>query len=129
MPVCGLNHVNIVTRDLAASKRFYRDLLGLAEVDTSGILPGIEVHWLADPAGHAVIHLQRHDPARHGDDQSAGTIDHVAFSCEDFDGMRARCADLGVACRAVEAAGAPFRLLFVTDPNGVQLELNFSNPA
>lgn len=43
--------------------------------------------------------------------------------------MRARCAELGVASRAVELAGAPFRLLFVNDPNGVQLELNFRSPA
>jgi len=132
MPVSGLNHVNIVTKDLAGTKRFYRDLLGLTEVDTAGMVPGVELHWLADPAGHTIIHLQRHDPARHGDGHSAqptGNIDHVAFTCEDFDGMRARCAELGVACRAVEIAGAPFRLLFVNDPNDVQLELNFRNAA
>ena len=119
MPVSGLNHVNIVTKDLAGTKRFYRDLLGLTEVDTAGMVPGVELHWLADPA-------------RHGDGHSAqptGNIDHVAFTCEDFDGMRARCAELGVACRAVEIAGAPFRLLFLNDPNDVQLELNLRNAA
>jgi hypothetical protein len=38
--------------------------------------------------------------------------------------MVARCAKLGVACRE-GIAGANFRQLFVTDPNGVRLELNF----
>ena len=43
--------------------------------------------------------------------------------------MRARCAELGLAFRTVEIAGAPFRLLFVHDPDNVQLELNFRDPA
>ena len=127
MPATGLDHVNIITTDLDRTKRFYRDVLGLVDGDTSSIPPGVEVHWLADPSGISVIHLLRHDPARHaepGEGSPTGTIDHVAFNCTDYDGMIARCAELGVACR-IGFAGPAFRQLFITDPNGVVLELNF----
>ncbi|MFC3173194.1 VOC family protein [Novosphingobium bradum] len=128
MPVSGLNHVNIVTADLEATRRFYIDLLGLAEADTSFLPAGIKATWLADPAGRPIVHLQRHDPARHGADRAGGptgAIDHVAFDCEDFEAMQARCAALGLDFRAVDLGGAGFRQLFLTDPNGVKLELNF----
>jgi len=125
MPVTGLDHVNIVTRDLAGTKRFYKDLLGLVDGDTSSLPAGIVAHWLADPAGRNIIHLQHFDPERHGSPGTAtGAIDHVALDCTDYDGMVARCTALGVEHRT-GLAGASFRQLFVTDPNNVLLELNF----
>lgn len=126
MAVKGLDHINIVTGDLAGTKHFYRELLGLVEGDMSALPPGVEAHWLADRSGRQIIHLQRYCPERHGPARpggATGSIDHVALDCDDFDGMVARCAALGVPCRE-GIAGASFRQLFVTDPNDVVLELN-----
>jgi catechol 2,3-dioxygenase-like lactoylglutathione lyase family enzyme len=127
MSVCGLDHVNIVTADLAGTKQFYKDLLGLTDGDTSALPAGVEAHWLADPTGRSIIHLQRFDPARHGAGRSSGptgSIDHVALDCTNYDGVRARCEALGVPYR--EGLVSPhFSQLFVTDPNDVVLELNF----
>jgi catechol 2,3-dioxygenase-like lactoylglutathione lyase family enzyme len=127
MAVKGLDHINIVTSDIDGTKQFYRELLGLVDGDTSGMPPGVQAHWLADPTGRSIIHLQRYRPERHGPDEAlgpTGAIDHVALDCEDYDATVARCAKLGVACRE-GIAGANFRQLFVTDPNGIRLELNF----
>jgi len=129
MPVLGLGHVNIVTRDLAGTKRFYKDLLGLVDAEHPPFGPGIVVNWLADEAGRPILHLQSYDPARHNDPDAptTGSIDHVAFDCADFDAVLARCESLGVAARATAPIpGAGFRQIFVTDPNGVVLELNFA---
>lgn len=125
MPVTGLDHVNIVTTDLEGTKRFYKDLLGLVDGDTSSLPPGLNPNWLADPSGRSIIHLQRFDPARHAEPGGAtAAVDHVALECTDFEGMQARCEALGVAYRT-GLGGATFRQLLVTDPNNVRLELNF----
>lgn len=125
MPVTGLDHVNIVTTDLEATKRFYKDLLGLVDGDTSALPPGISANWLADPSGRSIIHLQRFDPARHARPGGAtAAIDHVALDCDDYEGIVQRCTAMGVEYR--KGLGlASFRQLFVTDPNDVLLELNF----
>jgi catechol 2,3-dioxygenase-like lactoylglutathione lyase family enzyme len=128
MPIRGLNHVNIVTTDIDGTKSFYKDLLGLAEAESPPLPPGIEVHWLADEQGQPIIHLQRHDPARHGAaaaDGAGGAIDHVAFTCLDFEGMRDRCSEMGVPFKVNEALMVGVRQIFVTDPNHVMVELNF----
>lgn len=127
MAVNSLDHVNIVTDDIAGTKDFYRRVLGLVDGDTSGLPPGIIAHWLADPSGRAIIHLQPRKPDAQGADRrgaGTGSIDHVALDCSDYDAVRARCAELGVPCRD-GVVGASFRQLFVTDPNDVLLELNF----
>lgn len=128
MPVRGLDHINIVTTDLAGTKQFYHDVLGLTDAQMPPLPPYIEAHWLADRQGRPIIHLQRHNPERHGADRASeptGTIDHVALDCEDFAGMLARCEQLGVPCRVSNPVSNTFRQLFVTDPNNVVLELNF----
>jgi catechol 2,3-dioxygenase-like lactoylglutathione lyase family enzyme len=128
MPAIGLGHVNIVTHDIEGTKRFYKDLLGLVDGDTSSLPPQVEAHWLADPEGRSIVHLQRPREGRHPDERLAGptgAIDHLAFDCTDFDAMLAHCEALGLPCRINAMAGATFRQLFVTDPNNVLLELNF----
>lgn len=127
MAVNGLDHINIVTDDIAGTKDFYKRLLGLIDGDTSGLPEGIVAHWLAEPSGQSIIHLQRRNPERHGAERlgvGTGSIDHVALDCSGYDTVRARCAELGVPVRE-GLAGASFRQLFVTDPNNVLLELNF----
>lgn len=127
MAVTGLDHVNIVTADIEGTKRFYKTLLGLVDGDTSAVPPGIEVHWLADASGRSIIHLQRTDAQSRGTANLArntGAIDHVAFDCDDFTGMQARCAALGVPHRTGLVTDG-LSQLFVTDPNNVLLELNF----
>ena len=128
MPVAGLDHVNIVTRDMAGTLAFYRTVLGLGDSEVPPMPPGYVVNWLADAAGRAIVHVQQYDAARHGPAAvaaPAGPIDHVALECQDFDGMVAHCDALGLAYRVSGVAGRSFRQLFLTDPNGIVLELNF----
>lgn len=118
-----LDHVNIVTADLEATVRFYRDLLGLLPGPRPAFaFPGA---WLYLD-GRPVIHLvSRHDaPAG----ATTGAIDHVAFGCEDFDGLRSRLDAAGVAYEVREVPGGEVRQIFLRDPNGVKVELGFRTP-
>jgi catechol 2,3-dioxygenase-like lactoylglutathione lyase family enzyme len=60
--ILDLNHVNIVVKDVEASKRFYCDVLGMEDVPRhpSFTFPGA---WLR--SGSAEIHLIQEDVATH----------------------------------------------------------------
>ncbi len=127
MTVQGLNHVNIVTGDLAATCDFYERVLGMEARPIPVVIPGLVGRWIFDAAGEPIIHVQSHNPERHGPLRNGptGTIDHVALVCSDFAGTQARCKELGVAARVNDGQFGGLRQIFVTDPNDVVLELNF----
>ena len=54
-----------------------------------------------------------------------GAIDHLAFMAEDLDSMRARLKAEGIASREREVPLLGMRQIFLEDPNGVTIELNF----
>ncbi|MDX1539802.1 MAG: VOC family protein [Geminicoccaceae bacterium] len=122
MALGGLDHVNIrVSTDrLKPVRDFYVDLLGLQEGERPPFpFPG---HWLY-LGGQPVIHLAAREGLEVGTD--TGGIDHVAFSAHDLASMRARLEQQGVAFdeRTVPLLG--LHQLFITDPAGVKVELNF----
>ncbi|MGZ4339938.1 MAG: VOC family protein [Gaiellaceae bacterium] len=120
-----LHHVLVLADDLEASRAFYCDALGFEEAETPE-LPFRGV-WLAHE-GELCVHLV--DRATYtaffetlGLPAASGPVDHVAF----------RCGDLGSAAARLDAAGVDafsnvvpglLRQLYVTDPNGLRIELN-----
>ena len=129
MPVKNLNHVNIQTRDMAGTIRFYAELLEL-EARTAPERDPSQRQWLYDMRGMAVIHLNLFGTdntiARNVEPGAAtGAIHHVAFECDGFDEMVARLKARGLDYGLAEIPEISLRQLFVTDPNNVLLELNF----
>jgi catechol 2,3-dioxygenase-like lactoylglutathione lyase family enzyme len=125
MPIEALQHVNIRCADVRASRDFYVEAIGLKEGPRPPFpFPG---HWLY-LGDVAVIHLVQKPPAeaRHG--PGSGEIDHVAFGGSDLDGMRARLAARGLAFEEKVVPRDGIIQLFVKDPEGVKLELNFPAP-
>jgi len=118
--ISGLDHINIRTADLAATKAFMVDVLGLAEGWRPPFpFPGA---WLY--AGDKdVVHLVQVDqPAA----ESAGSsLDHFAFDISDYDDALARVAKTGLSFRATATPGTTVKQIFVRDPNGVTIELNW----
>lgn len=123
MRVNAIDHVNISTSDIAASVRFYAELLDLEARDVPASVPPDHAQWLYDHAGHAIIHLVKRDCAS----DSTGPIDHIALNCSDKDEMLARLRALGVEFSVHEAIALKRTLIFTRDPHGVLLELNFRN--
>jgi catechol 2,3-dioxygenase-like lactoylglutathione lyase family enzyme len=123
MPLTQLNHVTVRTDDLEGTRDFYREVLGLKD----GLRPPLAFpgYWLYC-GEQAVVHLVPRSAgigASEGD--ATGNFDHVAFTAEDFEGMRARLARFGLAFRENEVPGIRLRQLFVRDPNQVMIEINF----
>lgn len=112
----GLNHANISTVKLADTIGFFSRVLGL----TVGPRPdfpfgGAWLYWRDQP----VIHLVERPRAKDPD----GALDHVSFTVDDFDAACRRLDALGVPYRASDIPSGFGRQLFVTDPNGVTIEL------
>jgi catechol 2,3-dioxygenase-like lactoylglutathione lyase family enzyme len=124
MSLVRLDHVLVLTDDIEATKSFYRDALGLEVGDR----PPFEFsgYWLYLD-GVPCVHVADRDEyeaqaARLG--LGVGpAVDHIAFGGTDFDELVARVDAAGVVAVANEVPGAAVRQLYLTDPNGVRVEL------
>jgi catechol 2,3-dioxygenase-like lactoylglutathione lyase family enzyme len=120
MPVTAFEHVNTRSADVERTRDFY-ERLGLRAGERPPFASRGYWMYLGD---RPVVHLvQRKEGEAHHD--GAGNVDHVAFRATDLEGTR----------RALTEAGLPFReavvprdntvQIFVRDPDGVMVELNF----
>jgi len=132
MPLTGLNHYLIVSRNLERSRRFYEDVLGmqLAERPDFGF-PGywlrlgedICVH-LASQAPNKVrdrFLLKKHPKGTAG----SGSIDHIAFLARDPREVRSRIRRNKVEMHYRSFPDAKLFQIFLKDPDDVTIELNF----
>lgn len=139
MTVGGLAHVAIRAADLEASRRFYVELLGLREGFRPPFpFPGAWLYPGEDESDFGVIHLVGEAPGSAAALQAylgarasgaGGAVDHVAFTARDWPAFRARCARAGVAFTERAVPALNLRQVFVTDPSGVVVELNFGAEA
>ena len=138
-----LDHCNIRTFDLDATIAFYTDVVELKD----GAFPGTRSMgaWLYDASDRPILHLIAIDPkdpeaalgrvrdrlgALGGDldvesMNGTGVIDHIAFECDDYDKMKSKLEARGLVYTSSDVPSINLRQLFVNDPNGVTLELNF----
>jgi catechol 2,3-dioxygenase-like lactoylglutathione lyase family enzyme len=123
--VQALDHINIRTADLAATKALFIDVLGLSDGWRPPFpFPGA---WLY--AGDKnVVHIVEVDrPAAASEGSS---LDHFAFDVSDYDEALARIEKTGLPFRATVTPGTSVKQIFVRDTNGVTIELNWkgANP-
>jgi len=134
MALTGLEHYLVLTADLAATRDFYQNALGMTE----GFRPplGFPGHWMylgATPVIHIAewstytAHSAANDIPVTAPAPSTGAFDHVAFNAEDFAAVLARLDRHGVKPARNLASASGMRQLFVFDPNGVKIEINFRN--
>lgn len=128
MPVQDLNHVNInAPMDLLRRVRdFYVDIIGLQD----GWRPDVPVagYWLY--AGEKpVVHLMDASAMAGGPTEPGvtGHLDHIAFTCTDVDAFEAHLEQQGVPFRRRDLPAFDTVQLVVTDPTGLDVELNFSS--
>jgi catechol 2,3-dioxygenase-like lactoylglutathione lyase family enzyme len=122
MGVGMLDHFNIRTRQLDATVRFYQDILGLENGDRPNFsFPGA---WMYSE-GRPVVHLVDISPTSEQQKPDSGVVHHVAFASRDFNGMKARLQSKGMAFDTRQVPGGELWQIFVRDPNGVMIELNY----
>jgi len=63
---------------------------------------------------------------RGGGEAGSGNFDHIAFAANDLAGMRRHFSACGVKFNERDVPGLPLHQIFLTDPNGLTVELNFA---
>jgi catechol-2,3-dioxygenase len=126
MPIIGFSHYNLrAPRALLDELRdFYCEVVGL----TVGHRPPFRSfgYWLY--AGeHAVLHLSEAAPDENRPAQPAGTFDHAAFRCTDRAAYEGKLASRGIKYRVAVVPATQQLQIFLTDPAGNGVELNFAN--
>ena len=122
MSVGVLDHFNIRTRKLGETVRFYEDILGLENGDRPKFaFPGA---WMYSE-GKPVVHLVDISPTDEPQKPDSGVVHHVAFVSRGFAAMKDRLKSKGMAFDTRQVPGGDLWQIFVNDPNGVLIELNY----
>ena len=122
MSVGVLDHFNIRTRDLNSTVHFYQDIMGLEKGPRPNFaFPGA---WMYSE-GKAVVHIVDISKTDEPQKPDSGVVHHVAFVSRGFDGMKQRLTSKGMPFDARQVPGGELWQIFVNDPNGVMIELNY----
>jgi catechol-2,3-dioxygenase len=124
MAIVDINHYNLrgSWAVLEGLRDWYRDTVGLKVGDRPAF--NNRGFWLYAGA-RPVLHLSEESPGEQHPAPGEGTFDHVAFTCEDFHAMRTRLETLGAKFRVADVPLTRTRQIFLRDPAGNGVELNF----
>lgn len=138
-PTLTLNHFSVRTTDLVATQDFYERVLGLTVGPRPPFpFPGL---WMYrgphDDVANAVVHIigmDAQDPEglkRYLGDRDpsslkgSGAVDHIAFFADGLSAMLEHLKQCGVEPRQRTVPSIGLHQLFLDDPNGVVVELNY----
>jgi catechol 2,3-dioxygenase-like lactoylglutathione lyase family enzyme len=125
MAMGALQHINIRCADAQRSRDFYVDIMGLTE----GPRPPFASrgYWLY-LGPEPVVHLVQKPDGEPVRGPGTGDLDHIAFAGHELDAFKAVLTAAGVPFREAVVPRDQTIQIFVLDPDGVQLELNFPDP-
>jgi len=132
MPLTQLEHYLVLTDNIDATRDFYIEALGMQ----AGFRPplGFPGHWVylgTVPVIHIAewstytVHSKSKGVEVSTRAPGTGPVDHIAFAAQDYDGVLERLKRQGVQVRTNDNPGNTVRQLFLFDPNGVKIEINF----
>lgn len=134
MPVTEINHYFVRANNLEETKDFYVNTLGFEVMPRPNFpFPG---YWLG-AGGKIQVHMGPHGIPNYEmyylgtkpesrTDQS-GVVDHIAFLATEPKQFTDRFKETGVPFRPRHFPESQLFQLFVNDPNGLVIELNFFN--
>lgn len=132
MTVLSLDHVNLRTRNVARTLDFFRNVLEMEVVPPPGRANTDEAGWILDDSGLAIVHVgslslpypsDTFDPPV--EPGGRGPVHHVALSCTGYEEMKKRFKTRDLVFAENEVPQISLRQLFVQEPSGIMLELNF----
>ena len=135
MPLNHLQHFLVQSEDVEATKDWFVDVLGLQ----MGYTPDFKfpVYWLY-LGEQDVLHLTqggknvsenrlKYVGQQSEASQGTGVIDHVAFHATGLDEMIERLRRMKVDFKERQVDSQGLYQLFLFDPNGIKVELNYPN--
>jgi catechol 2,3-dioxygenase-like lactoylglutathione lyase family enzyme len=138
MAINKLAHFSVRTTDIEASRKFYVEVLGFRVGFRPPFqFPGLWLYQGEDESDYGVVHLVGIDLSNPsglrdylGDKaedslQGSAAVDHLAFMASGWAGMRDRMQGAGLAFRERTVPSLGLHQVFVEDPSGITIELNY----
>ena len=132
MPLTELNHYFVRANDLERTKDFYVSVLGFEVMPRPnfpfpgywlGINGKIQVHM--GPAGIPNQEMYYLGTPKNAANEHSGVVDHIAFLASEPEEFIKRFKSLGMNYRPRSLPDSELFQLFIKDPNGLTIELNF----
>ncbi|MEO7741816.1 MAG: VOC family protein [Usitatibacter sp.] len=118
MPIEGMNHFNVLSDDVDATRRFYVGVLGLVEGERPPFgFPGL---WLY-AGGKPILHIS----GARLPEQRSGVIEHIAFTGTGLAGTVRQLKHHGIEYTLNRQVGTGIWQVFCHDPMGARVELDF----
>ena len=134
MPLSHIEHFLVAADDIDATRDWYARVLGMK----AGTHPdfGFPVHWMylgerdvvhIGPSAKHAGEIQKKYLGRTSEksEQGTGAIDHIAFRAIGLRDMLAQLKRENVPFSQRRANGQALFQLFLYDPNGIKIELNY----
>jgi catechol 2,3-dioxygenase-like lactoylglutathione lyase family enzyme len=119
MTVTEMNHFTVLSDDLGRTLAFYVELLGLREGPRPALgFPGAWLYAGERPVLQVIA-------GRSLPSERRGVLDHMAFSATNLVGVAARLRAAGVEYDLKRQAETRVWQMFVLDPSGARVELDF----
>ena len=135
MPLTHIEHFLVAADDIDATRDWYARVLGMQ----SGPHPdfGFPVHWMyvngvdivhIGPSAKQAGEIQKKYLGRTSQaGEGTGALDHIAFRATGLKQMLQHLHDLGIKFSQRRANGQALFQLFILDPNGIKIELNYAS--
>jgi catechol 2,3-dioxygenase-like lactoylglutathione lyase family enzyme len=123
MSLKSLDHYTVCVSDLNVSVKFYEEILGLKSGPRPNFgFPGAWIYLGDAPVVHLIA-------GRESKTSETGSFDHIAFRGTSVEDTIGRLEEQGIAFRRNEIEDFGLTQLFIHDPDGVMVELNFAREA
>ena len=135
MPLTKLDHFLVQTEDVEATADWYEHVLGMHRGPTPDFRFHVVWMYLGDKD---IVHItdggrnvSENRKAYLGQQSTAtegtGVLDHVAFHATGLRDMMAHLAEQGIDFKQRQVDSQGLYQLFLFDPNGIKVELNYSS--
>ena len=120
MTIKAMDHFTVLTADLAATQEFYVSILGLKVGQRPPLgFPGVWLYAGKKPILHVIAGRALPQPP-------AGVIDHMAFAAKGLREVARKLDERGIAFQLGRQRESRVWQLFVHDPSGAKVELDFA---
>jgi catechol 2,3-dioxygenase-like lactoylglutathione lyase family enzyme len=136
MTISHIEHFLVAADDIDATRDWYARVLGMKPGPHPDF--GFPVHWMylgdtdivhIGPSAKQAGEIQKKFLGRTSQDIGAGTgaLDHVAFRATGLRGMLEHLKKEKISFTQRRANGQALFQLFLYDPNGIKIELNYAS--
>ncbi len=136
MSVVKLAHYSVRAVDLAASEKFYTEVMGFRVGYRPGFpFPGLWFYESADESDYGIVHIIGVGAEEAGglsaylgdrpEGAGTGALDHIAFLAQDWREMRGRLRRMAIPYVERTVPTLSLHQVFLKDPSDVVIELNY----